>query len=240
MRPGDALMVHSSFDRFLGFTGTITDAVAALQDAVGPDGTVLMPTMPFDGSALDYAASGKVFDVRRTPSRMGLLTEMFRRSPGVTRSVHPTHSVAVWGAKAELFVADHHRAGTPCGRGTPWYRLWEQGGKSVLLGTAIGSMTFFHTAEEVLEPEMPFSPFTAETFLLHSKDWDGQVLETRTRLFDRDVSGRRDVARMVPALKQAGSWREGRVGRLSVTVLEARPVLEVLRALARDGVFCYK
>jgi hypothetical protein len=36
-----------------------------------------------------------------------------------------------------------------------------------------------------------------------------------------------------------GAWREGRVGRLSMIVLETRTVLEVMRALAKDGVFCY-
>ncbi|HYT62309.1 MAG TPA: AAC(3) family N-acetyltransferase, partial [Gemmatimonadales bacterium] len=96
--PGDVLMVHSAFDRFLGFHGGPVDVIRALQQVVGPDGTLMMPTIPFQGSAIEYALGEPVFDARQTVSRMGLITEVFRRAPGVVRSVHPTHSVAVWGS----------------------------------------------------------------------------------------------------------------------------------------------
>src|SRR5467141_3960112 len=121
--PGDTLMVHSSFDSFAGFRGAPADVIRTLQDAVGPDGTILMPTLPFNGTAVDYAATEPLFDVRRTLSRQGLITEVFRRSPHVVRSLHPTHSVAAWGRKARELIADHELAGTPCGRATPWGRL---------------------------------------------------------------------------------------------------------------------
>ena len=41
---GDVLMVHSAFDRFLGFHGGPVDVIRALQQVVGPDGTLMMPT----------------------------------------------------------------------------------------------------------------------------------------------------------------------------------------------------
>src|SRR5438132_14051326 len=40
---GDAVLVHSSFDAFGGFTGKPTDVIEALQSAIGPDGALLMP-----------------------------------------------------------------------------------------------------------------------------------------------------------------------------------------------------
>jgi len=39
----------------------------------------MMPTIPFRGTAVEYALGDPVFDVRQTVSRMGLLTELFRR-----------------------------------------------------------------------------------------------------------------------------------------------------------------
>src|SRR5271157_5699505 len=80
---GDVLLVHSSYRGFDGFQGNAADVILALEEAVGQKGTVLMPTMPFAGSAVDYVSRNPVFDVNATPSRMGLLTELFRRSPGV-------------------------------------------------------------------------------------------------------------------------------------------------------------
>ncbi len=86
---------------------------------------------------------------------------------------------------------------------------------------------------------MPFTPFTKEKFLLRSKDRDGTILESRTRLFERTYSARRNLRPLATALKDRGSWREGWVGRLNVILLDAQEVLEAAQALARDGIFCY-
>ena len=88
------VLVHSSFDAFRGFAGRPSDVVDALEDLVGPAGTVLMPSIPFTGTAIGYLKSGKITDIAKTPSRNGLLTEVFRRKKGTLRSVHPTHTRA--------------------------------------------------------------------------------------------------------------------------------------------------
>jgi aminoglycoside 3-N-acetyltransferase len=90
---------------------------------------LMMPSMPFSGTAIEWARSGTVFDVRRTPSRMGLLSELFRRSPGVVRSVHPTHPVACWGEDAASVAAGHPGSATPCGSGSPFESLWARGAR---------------------------------------------------------------------------------------------------------------
>jgi aminoglycoside 3-N-acetyltransferase len=240
IQPGDVLMVHSSFDRFEGFTGKATDVIHILQEAVGPNGTLLMPTMPFNGSAVQYVSQGKVFDPLRTPSCMGLITELFRRSTGVMRSIHPTHAVAAWGAKAQEMIVDHYLAETPCGRQTPYGRLIDYNGRILILGKSIRVMTFYHTIEEELEPQMPFSPFTQETFSLQSRGPDTNILVTHTRLFDPGYSRRRNLDKMVPILRERGYWKEGCVGRLGVILLDAKNVLAASKLLAEKGVYCYE
>ncbi len=121
---GDVVLVHVWYGRFEGFRGTPLDVIHALQEAVGPTGTLIMPTLPFGGRAVDYAQRGAVTDLAYTPSAMGLVTEIFRRMPDVVRSIHPTHSVAVWGARADELVRDHHRATTPCGNGCRSCGCW--------------------------------------------------------------------------------------------------------------------
>jgi len=198
VRSGDVLMVHSSFNQFEGFHGTVVDVIDVLQRAVGPQGTLMMPTMPFGGLAVDHARTGSVFDMRRTPSRMGIITEAFRRSAGVWRSVHPTHPVAAWGLKADSMIAGHHRAASPCGADTPWSRLSDECGKILFLGTTVSTMTFFHTFDERLEDQMPLSPFLLEEFVLQSRDWNGEIVETKTRLFDPRASRVRNVSKLEP------------------------------------------
>jgi aminoglycoside 3-N-acetyltransferase len=238
--PGDLLMVHSALDAFTGYSGKPTDLIALLQAAVGPKGTLAMPTLSFSGTAVEHAASGAVFDVRRTPSRVGLLTELFRRSPSVVRSLHPTHSVAAWGAGARELVAGHEAEDTPCGPGSPYGRMLERRGKSLFLGVGVDCMTFFHAIEARLEPLMPFSPFTAEHFELACRDAEGALHTVRTRLFDPAVSRRRNLAELKSELRAAGAWHEARAGRVDVLAVGAADALAAATRLADRGEFCYE
>jgi aminoglycoside 3-N-acetyltransferase len=237
--PGDVLMVHSSFDRFAGFRGGPVDAVRVLQDTVGPGGTLLMPTLPFADSVIEYAGRDVVFDVRHTPSSMGLLTEVFRRSSEVVRSVHPTHSVAVWGNRANAIIAGHHAAGTPCGPATPYGKLLEHDAKILFAGAPVTAMTFFHLVEEELESRLPFPVFAPKRYALRWKDETGAVRVSTMRLFSRHLAGHRDVTPLAVELMRRGQWRALRLGRLGLIVLRAREVRDAALALADRGVFCY-
>ena len=45
-----------------------------------------------------------VFDVRETKPCVGLLPDLFRRRKGVVRTLHPTHSLCVYGPRAQAFA----------------------------------------------------------------------------------------------------------------------------------------
>jgi len=233
--PGDILMVHSAFDRFLGFQGGPVHVIRALQEVVGPGGTLLMPTIPFQSTAVEYALGDPVFDVRRTVSRMGLITEVFRRAPGVVRSIHPTHSVAVWGRRADAMIAGHEEAETPCGRHTPYGRLLEYDGKILLAGVPANTMTFCYFVAEDLEPRLAVPVLTRETYPMRWKDRDGTVQVSNVRLFSVRLD--HDLSPLVRELKRREAWRERRVGRLSLILLRARDVYDAAVALADTGRF---
>src|SRR5213083_3017063 len=233
--PGDVLMVHSAFDRFLGFHGGPVDVIRALQEVVGPGGTLMMPTMPFRGTAIEYALGDPVFDARHTVSRMGLITEVFRRAPGVVRSVHPTHSVAVWGSRTDAIIAGHERAETPCGRSTPYEKLLEYDGKILLAGVPANTMTFCYFVAEELEPQLPIPLFTRETYPMRWRDADGAVRVSSMRLFSLRLD--HDLRPLVSELKRRRQWREGRVGSLRLMLLRARDVYDAAVALADKGMF---
>jgi aminoglycoside 3-N-acetyltransferase len=239
IQPGDTLLVHSSYDAFQGFGGKPSDVIATLQEAVGVAGNLMLPTLPFTGTAVAYARTNPVFDVKRTPSRTGLLTEMFRRSPAVVRSVHPTHAVAVWGKDAAALIDQHYAVETPCGEGSPFARLLDTNGKILLLGVDISSLTLYHTVEALLEKKFPVSPFTIEVFNLQSRDAAGTLLTTRTRLFEPAISRRRNLYKLVAPLKSAGAWRQKRLGQMDLVVLKANEVLSAIDAMADRREYCY-
>lgn len=233
--PGDVLMVHSGFDRFLGFQGGPVDVIRTLQEVVGAGGTLMMPTIPFRGTAIEYALSDPVFDARHTVSRMGLITEMFRRSPGVVRSIHPTHSVAVWGSKADAIIAGHERAETPCGRLTPYGRLLEHDGKILMAGVPASTMTFCYFVAEELEPRLGLPVLTREKYPMRWKDRDGTVRVSHLRLFSLHLD--HDLSPLIHELKRRKQWRERRVGRLRLMLVRVREVYDAAAALADRGMF---
>jgi aminoglycoside N3'-acetyltransferase len=237
---GDVICVHSSLNKFVGFTGNVADVVGVLQDAVGTEGGLMMPTQPFGGSAVDYVQSGAITDVARTPSLMGLITEVMRRCPEVRRSINPTHPVAVWGSKGMQLLGNDWEADTPCGRHTAYHRLLQHHGKVVTLGTGVAALTFYHCVEELIEPMFPDSPFTSERFACQTRDTDGSLYSSKIRLFDPLLSARRDMNLLVPELKASGCWKEARVGRLRVLVLETTGILRACRRMAEKGEFCYR
>jgi aminoglycoside 3-N-acetyltransferase len=233
--PGDVLMVHSAFDRFLGFHGGPVDVIRALQEVVGAGGTVMMPTIPFRGTAVEYALGDPVFDARQTVSRMGLITEVFRRSPGVLRSRHPTHSVAVWGNRADAIIAGHEHAETPCGRRTPYGRLLEYDGRILLAGVPANTMTFCYFVAEELEPRLELPVLTRETYPMRWRSSDGSVQVTNVRLFSLHLD--HDLNPLVRELQRRDAWRERRVGRVRLVLLDARDVYDAALALADRGMF---
>lgn len=239
LREGDVVLTHVAYNEFLGFTGGPSDVVKSLRDAIGESGTLLMPSMAFTGTALSYVRSGQMFDVRRTPSHMGLVTELFRRSPGTLRSLHPTHPILASGPKAEELLRGHPLARTPCGEHSPFAELSQHRAKILLLGTGIGALTFYHYLEELLEDMLPQSPFTSETFDVAFRGRDGETLQVSTRLFDPEVSRRRDLGALERELRAVGAWRQRKIGRVVAVLVEPDAVRDAVRSMAERGTYCY-
>jgi len=145
------VLVHSSL-KSLGFVeGGAQSVVEALHEqlVVAGGSTVLVPTYSIDGNMYTTLKSGRTFDVRETSSNLGAIPEAFRRHPRALRSVHPSHSFAAIGSKADWLTANHHLAGSNFGLGTPMGRLLETQSYLLGLGSDIGHVTFYHCLEDI-------------------------------------------------------------------------------------------
>ncbi|GAA3225572.1 aminoglycoside N(3)-acetyltransferase [Dactylosporangium siamense] len=158
---GATVIVHSSLSQLGWVAGGPQAVVTALLEAVGPAGTLVMPTHsrqltePADWgnpavpqSWWDVIRSETpAFDPRTTPTYfMGAVVECFRRFPGVLRSDHPTVSFAACGPDAGRITAGH-TLHDGLGEGSPLARLYEADAWVLLLGVGHDNNTSLHLAE---------------------------------------------------------------------------------------------
>jgi len=151
IRPGDAVLTHSSFKSLGAGEGGPECLISAILKAIGPEGTALFPAHTWVDAG---PHNPPTFDVRNTPSaKVGIVAETARLWPGAVRSVHPTHSVSAIGKDAVWFTEGHYDDGI-CGLGSPYDRLCEfQSGTGwiLLLGVNHENNTSLHMVEELLE-----------------------------------------------------------------------------------------
>ncbi|HLC50564.1 MAG TPA: AAC(3) family N-acetyltransferase [Candidatus Nanoarchaeia archaeon] len=142
---GDIVFVHSdigSFGKLLTsdrelLLGSLMDSI---KSAVGKSGTIMIPTFSYS------IEKKEVFDPDSTKSSVGALTEFFRKQKGVKRTLHPTHSVAVWGKLKDYFA---EKSEDTFGTDSVFAKLHMSNGKVVFLGAPFQSLTFTHYIEQM-------------------------------------------------------------------------------------------
>jgi aminoglycoside 3-N-acetyltransferase len=239
IKPGDCLLVHSSLNRFGGFSGEPVDILQMLESLVGVSGCVAMPTIPFSGSSEDYVKTKPIFDVIRTPSRVGLLTELFRRQRHVIRSLHPTHPIAACGPLSKELIDGHSMAPHPCGEHSPWSKLERYNTKIVFLGAPFASMTYVHAFDDL--PGLPslLPVFTPEKYVMECRDHQGKKIEIETMITSKALGKVRDLSILHDALETAGDLCKSKLGKLEIIVVSTVSVGRAVRNLASNGMSHY-
>jgi len=156
--PGDRVMVHASLRAIGPVERGGEGLIEALDQAVGPLGTLVMVLGARDDWAWvnekaehERAAllrDAPPFDAGNTPAHpdIGVLAELFRRYPGTCVSDHPEGRIAARGHNAAEILADQpwHDYYGP---GSPLERLVRHNGKILRLGADLDTATILHYAE---------------------------------------------------------------------------------------------
>jgi len=155
---GDTLMLHASYRAVGPVMGGPNTIVAALQDVLGSDGTLMMYVgwndIPdfidalSDDEQAAYLAQHPPFDARtaRAVRDHGILAECLRTWPGAHRSLNPEASMSAVGSRAEWLTRDHP-LDYGYGAGSPLDRLVACGGRVLMLGAPLDTLTLLHHAE---------------------------------------------------------------------------------------------
>lgn len=228
---GDVLLVHSSYKSFGGVDGGPPTVIDALLEALGPEGTLIMPTFNFDFT------KGKPWDVRTTPSQMGVLTELVRTDPRAKRVFHPIYSFAVIGKYADYLGGLRYKSSYE--RNSIFGKLRDLDGKIMVIGLSYtNSMTFFHHIEQMEGVDYRFlKQFTGQVTDENGNTYP-DTFEMLVRDIDRGVVT--EVNPMGALMEQAGIVKIRKIGEADVKLMKANEVYEfTAREMKRDPHLLY-
>lgn len=158
---GDTVLVHCSLSSLGWVCGGAVSVIEALSEAIGENGTLVMPTHTSNNTDPRHWENPHVpkewwpiirseappFNSAITPSNnMGVVAELFRTWSNTLRSNHPIGSFAARGPNAEV-ITSNHAFDSMFGEGSPLARLYDLNGKVLFLGTGHSTNTCFHLAE---------------------------------------------------------------------------------------------
>jgi len=164
VRPGDILFVHSSLSSIGWVCGGEVTVCNALLDAVGKDGTIVMPAHtrsnsdPAEWEAPPVPAAWHdtiretmpAFDPDRSLTEgVGKIPECFRHYPETYRSNHPQTSFSANGKDA-VYITEGHALTPQFGDDSPIGRGLKKDAKVLLIGVGYDRCSALHYAETKL------------------------------------------------------------------------------------------
>ncbi|RFS87344.1 aminoglycoside 3-N-acetyltransferase [Actinomadura spongiicola] len=239
---GDIVMFHTAMSALGYVAGGPQTIINALRDVVGARGTLMVTCGWNDAPPYDFTdwpeewqaavrAEHPAYDLLLSEAdhNNGRLPEALRRWPGAVRSRHPDVSFAALGPAAHLLM-DDHPWDDPHGPGSPLARLTAEGGRVLLLGAPLDTLTLLHHAEALAEaPGKRFVDYQQPITV------DGERVWRRFHDIDSE-NGAFDYTPVVPEgqdpfeaiardMLAAGHGRQGRVGASTSYLFEAPDVV---------------
>ena len=231
VRKGETVKVYSRLFTLgvpsgVGSVAEIPDLyLRALQEVVGEEGTVVVPTY-----TTSFGRFGKPFSLEESPSEMGKFSEHVRTRPGALRSLHPIHSVAALGPKAAPLTKDHPRWNV--GHDTIWERLRREGARIVTLGLpARQCMTVVHHIES-----LACAPYVYHKILRGEVTAGGKKIPNdffmSVRYLHFEIAW--DLSRLEEAMLQGGFLKKAPLGQDAVWAVPFQAVFDACLAGLRN------
>jgi len=200
---------------------------------------MLFPTYPNNRiSSYEYLLQDHIFDVRKTPSYTGLLTEFARRQRDAIRSLHPIKSVCAIGAHAAEMTGTHHLSPYPYDACSPYYKLVEREAKIIGLGVGTEYLTLVHTIDDALKENAPVRVYHPRLFAARCVNYAGEQVVVETYAHDMKQMVH-DIPRVIRTYMPSATCADLTVKGMRFFKADARKVFDTLLNLARQGISVY-
>jgi len=238
VKKGMILYVHSSIDK-LNITFSAYRLLELLMEYVGEDGTLVFPCWHYRDRAEDYLKQpGALFNVKRSPTTMGLLPELARRHKNAVRSLHPSTSVVAIGAKAHELIDEHHLDMYPNGKKSPLYKMMKYNSRIIGLGEKVVSLSFVHVVEDMMKDDFPLQTLSGEPMEGRVIDQNNQELIIETLVPHLNI-GHRDIPGFFNKYVSNGVCRSFTYQGVNYFSTEPTLLFKELERLAKQGKTIY-
>jgi aminoglycoside 3-N-acetyltransferase len=224
------VLVHSSLRR-VGKTEDGADGIIdALKSHICSNGGLLcIPTHT-------WANLGKndliTLDLTEGNTCIGTLPNVAAKRADACRSLHPTHSMAVFGDGAKDFVEGEDKATTPTPPNTCYGKIYDTDGYILLVGVGHNKNTYLHCVEEMLDVPNRLDPEPREVTVKH---YSGLIEKRFSRGHRAD--GIEDVSAQFPnyepAFRYHGCITDGFIGDAPTQLCSARKMKQVMELIYR-------
>jgi aminoglycoside 3-N-acetyltransferase len=240
-RDFEILMVHSSINHMKPmYDDNPLQFVQMLIEFCGTERTLAMPAFYFGDPELGGLSAtfekNPRFDLRRTPSQMGLATEIFRRTKGVRQSRHPVYRIAALGPLAEVLTIGHETAESDCGRGSPFDVMTAHDTLILGIGKPFEVLTHVHHVEDLMGADFPVPMSVGSELPMTLVDGQEEIpfaLHRRGFMWKRNMWKLRDIM-------QRDELLEWRFHNVHLFATRARDVTKALRNAAERGITLYE
>ena len=239
LQSGDVVYVHSGMDG-LNLAFPFYRILFLIQKVIGPGGTVVFPTYPNHLiSSYEYLLQGRVFDLRRTPSYTGILTEFARRQRQAVRSLHPTKSVSAIGPAARELTATHHLSPYPYDTNSPYYKLIAHQGKIVGLGVTTNYISFGYCVDDALKEKFPVQVYHDRIFDAPCINYEGETVIVSTYAHDMSRVVHGDVRNFMKTYVSAVACQDLVIRGMKFFRADAAKLFPEMLSFAERGITAY-
>ncbi len=216
--PGAVVTVHTSLKSIGEIEGGGETLLEALIEYFTRDGGLLViPTHTW--ARLDTPELATL-DLSEPYTNLGVLPTLALRDGRGVRSMHPTHSVVVFGDDAESFARCDDNADTFASPDGCYGELYRRGGYILLIGVGNDKNTFIHCAEEMLGVPNRNSDKRIRTTVKHP---NGKTEERM--LYPMYTEGCDDISEYFPKYDAAFSYlgveKRSKIGNAELRLLSA-------------------
>ncbi len=236
LKPGDKIVVNCSLSSMGVVVGGAQTVIKALKDFITDEGLIVMPSYPHRGM-YDYLENYKTFNVLTTPSQNGAITEEFRLSEGVYRSLHPTHPLCIWGKNARDISLGHENSKSPYDIHSPYKKLLDMDVTNFCIGVDFEHMIMIRVIDDLFENYPAFMYFDDKTYKVPVIGYNGEQLLVETKCHDPQKALVRHNMNLYKYM--VTDIITGKLGKAKTITLSSRKMFGHQMALSDRGIWPY-